>query len=43
MLEQAGAAEVVAVEANTRSFLKCLCIKEVLGMRAVRFLLGDGV
>lgn len=43
MLEQAGAAEVVAVEANTRSFLKCLCVKEVLGMRAVRFLLGDGV
>jgi len=43
MLEQAGAAEVVAVEANTRSFLKCLCVKEVLGMRAVRYLLGDCV
>jgi hypothetical protein len=43
MLEQAGAAEVVAVEANTRSFLKCLCVKEVLGMKAVRYLLGDGV
>lgn len=43
MLEQAGAAEVVAVEANTRSFLKCLCVKEVLGMRAVRYLLGDGM
>lgn len=42
MLEQAGAAEVIAVEANTRSFLKCLCVKEVLGMKAVRFLLGDG-
>lgn len=43
MLEQAGAAEVVAVEANTRSFLKCLCVKEVLGLRAVRFLLGDAM
>jgi hypothetical protein len=43
MLEQAGAAEVVAVEANSRSFLKCLCTKEVLGMRAVRFLFGDGM
>lgn len=43
MLEQAGAAEVIAVEANTRSFLKCLCVKEVLGMRAVRYLLGDAM
>lgn len=43
MLEQAGAAEVLAIEANTRSFLKCLCIKEVFNLRAVRFLLGDGM
>lgn len=42
MLEQAGAAEVLAIEANTRSFLKCLCIKEVFQLQAVRFLLGDG-
>jgi hypothetical protein len=42
MLEQAGAAEVLAIEANTRSFLKCLCIKEVFQLRAVRFMLGDG-
>lgn len=43
MLEQAGAAEVLAIEANTRSFLKCLCIKEVFKLQAVRFLLGDGM
>ena len=43
MLEQAGAAEVVAVEANTRSYLKCLCVKEVFQLRSVRFLLGDCV
>lgn len=43
MLEQAGAAEVLAIEANTRSFLKCLCIKEVFRLQAVRFLLGDGM
>jgi hypothetical protein len=43
MLERAGAAEVVAVEANTRSYLKCLCVKEVFQLRAVRFLLGDCV
>ena len=41
MLEKAGAAEVVAVEANTRSFLKCLCVKEVFKLQGVRFLLGD--
>jgi hypothetical protein len=41
MLEQAGAAEVLAVEANVRSFLKCLCIKEIFGLSKVRFVLGD--
>jgi len=42
MLEQAGA-EVTAVEANSRAFLKCLITKEVMGMRTTRFLLGDFV
>ena len=41
MLEQAGAAEVLAVEANVRSFLKCLCIKEIFGLSKVHFVLGD--
>ena len=41
MLEQAGAARVLAVEANVRSFLKCLCVKEILGLSKVNFLLGD--
>lgn len=41
MLEKAGAAEVLAVEANIRSFLKCLCVKEIFGLTKVRFLLGD--
>ncbi len=43
MLEQAGAAEVVAIEANGRAFLKCLIIKELLGLQRVRFLCGDFV
>lgn len=43
MLELAGAAEVLAIEANTRAFLKCLCITEVFKLQAVRFLLGDGM
>lgn len=41
MLERAGA-DVVAVEANTHAFLRCLVAKEVLGMEA-RFRLGDFV
>ena len=41
MLEQAGAARVLAVEANVRSFLKCLCVKEIFALSKVNFLLGD--
>ena len=43
MLEQAGAKSVVAVEANTRAFLKCLCVKELFRLQRTRFLLGDFV
>lgn len=41
LLEQDGA-DVLAIEANTRAFLRCLVAKEVLGMRT-RFQLGDFV
>jgi hypothetical protein len=41
MLEKAGAREIVAVEANARAFLKCLIAKEVLGLEASHFVLGD--
>jgi Protein of unknown function (DUF1698) len=34
-------ARVTAVEANTRAYLKCLIVKEVLKMGDARFLLGD--
>lgn len=43
MLEQMGAASITAIEANTRAFLKCLIIKEVLGLQRARFLCGDFV
>jgi hypothetical protein len=43
MLEQMGAAEVIAVEASTRAWLKCLTLKELTGMTRVRFLCGDSV
>lgn len=35
------AAEIVAVEANRRAYLKCLVAKELLGTARSRFLLGD--
>jgi hypothetical protein len=43
MCDRAGAAEVVAIEANTRAYLKCLIAKELLGMPSVRFVCGDFV
>jgi SAM-dependent methyltransferase len=42
MLEQSGAADVVAVEAHQRAFLRCLVVKNLLDLRA-RFELGDFV
>jgi hypothetical protein len=41
MLDQAGAAEVTAIESNTRAFLKCLIAKEILDLGRVRFHCGD--
>lgn len=43
ILDRLGAAEVVAVEANTRAFMKCLISKELLGIPSARFLCGDFV
>lgn len=41
MLEQYGAAEILAIEANKDAYLKCLISKELLGLTRSRFLLGD--
>ena len=41
MLDRGGAASVDAIEANTRAYLKCLVVKELVGMDRVRFHLGD--
>lgn len=41
MFQNAGAREVISIEANTRAFLKCLCIKEIFKLDRVQFLLGD--
>jgi hypothetical protein len=43
MLEQLGAAEITAIEASDRAYLRCLTVKELTGMRRARFLYGDAV
>jgi hypothetical protein len=41
MLQNKGANKVISIEANTRAFLKCLCIKEIFKLDRVEFMLGD--
>jgi Protein of unknown function (DUF1698) len=41
MFQKKGASKITSIEANTRAFLKCLCIKEILGLNRVSFKLGD--
>lgn len=41
MFQNRKASKVISIEANTRAFLKCLCIKEVLKLDRVEFKLGD--
>ncbi len=43
MLEQAGARSVLSVESNGRAYLKCLVVKELLGLQRAQFLLGDAM
>ena len=41
MLERAGARPIIAIEANSRAYLRCLVTKEIFDLHNVRFLLGD--
>jgi hypothetical protein len=43
MLERAGAASVVAIEANSRAFLRCLIVKNLLELDKTKLLFGDFV
>jgi len=43
LLEKSGAARITAIEANTRSYLKCLVVKELLQLQKAKFLCGDFV
>ena len=41
MCQKKGAKNIVSIEANTRAYLKCLCIKEIFNLNRVNFKLGD--
>ncbi len=41
MLESHGAALIHSVEANKLAFLRCLVVKELMGMKVSKFFLGD--
>jgi hypothetical protein len=43
LLDSGGARSVTAIEANKRSYLKCLLTKEVMNIKNSKFLLGDFV
>jgi hypothetical protein len=43
LLQQHGAASITAIEANPRAYLRCLVIKEIIGLTRAQFLLGDFV
>jgi hypothetical protein len=42
MLEKLGAS-ILSIEANTHAFLRCLVLKELLGLKRSQFMLGDFV
>ncbi|HEX3685017.1 MAG TPA: class I SAM-dependent methyltransferase [Bryobacteraceae bacterium] len=41
MLEHAGAASIISIEANPEAYLKCLVIKEAVALERTHFLCGD--
>jgi Protein of unknown function (DUF1698) len=41
MLETLGAESVTAIEANRLAYLRCLVVKELVGLKRAKFLLGD--
>lgn len=43
MMEARGAESILAIEANSKAYLKCLIVKEILKLKRARFLLGNFV
>jgi hypothetical protein len=42
-LDRLGASAILAIEANTSAYMRCLIVKELLDIRHVRFVCGDFV
>lgn len=43
MMHAAGANSILAVESNSRAFLKCLCVKEIFNLYRAKFIYGDAL
>ena len=43
MMHERGAKSITSVEANMRSYMKCLCTKEIFGLERAHFLLGEAI
>lgn len=43
MLEKMGASQISSIESNTRAYMKCLIVKEIMKIRHANFLCGDFV
>ena len=43
MMHERGAKSITSVEANMRSYMKCLCTKEIFGLDRAHFLLGEAI
>lgn len=41
MMHNGGAKSMTVIEANSRSYLKCLCIKEIFGLKRADFIYAD--
>jgi hypothetical protein len=41
MLDRAEPTQIISIEGNSRAYLKCLIVKELLGLPRVQFLCGD--
>lgn len=43
MMHERGAKSITSIEANMRSYMKCLCVKEIFDLQRARFLLGEAI
>lgn len=43
MMHERGAKSITSIEANMRSYMKCLCTKEIFGLERAQFLLGEAI